>query len=90
MRSKRKTLNTNEGTDVLRTVFTNWNVIEKYFRMNFHNRLSVKNDLLRLLCKASFEAHFFSNPIYLFSLGRYLKVTMCIKIPNPKQTFLLP
>ena len=25
--------------------FTNWNIIEKYFRMNFLSSLSAKNDL---------------------------------------------
>ena len=31
--------------------FTNWNIIEKYFRMNFLSTLSAKNDLLSLLCR---------------------------------------
>ena len=31
--------------------FTNWNVMENYFRMNFLSILSAKNDLLSLLCR---------------------------------------
>ena len=31
--------------------FTNWNIIENYFRTNFLSTLSAKNDLLRLLCR---------------------------------------
>ena len=35
--------------------FTNWNVIEKYFRMNFLSSLSAKNDLMSLLCRVRVE-----------------------------------
>ena len=43
--------------DVFAQIFTNWNVIEKYFRMNFLSSRSAKNDLLSLLCRVRFEAH---------------------------------
>ena len=42
----------------LRIGFTNWNVIEKYFRINFLSSLSAKNDLLNLLDRVRVEAHF--------------------------------
>ena len=38
--------------------FTNWNLIGKYFRMNFLSILPAKNHLLSLLCRARDEAHF--------------------------------
>ena len=38
--------------------FTNRNVIEKYFRMNFLSSISAKTDLLSLLCKVRVEADF--------------------------------
>ena len=42
----------------LRIGFTNWNIIEKYFRINFLNSLSAKNDVLSLFCGVRFEAYF--------------------------------
>ena len=45
----------------LRIGFTNWNIIEKYFWMNFLSSLSAKNDPLSLLCMLRVEA---GKPIY--------------------------
>ena len=38
--------------------FTNWNVIGKYFRMNFPTSVSTKNDLVSLLCRVRVGANF--------------------------------
>ena len=42
---------------LLRIGFTNWNITEKYFRMNFLSRLSAKNDLLNLRCWVRVKAY---------------------------------
>ena len=49
-----------QGQRFLRIDLTKWNIIEKYFRMNFFSSPSAKNDLFNLLCevKAEAEAHF--------------------------------
>ena len=58
--------------------FNNWNVIEKYFRMNFLISLSAKSDLLSLLCRVRVEAHFPLENLFislrsLFSLSKAVK-----------------
>ena len=50
----------------LRIGFINWNIIEKYFRMNFLNSLFAKNDLLSLLCRVKVEAHFSLESPFIF------------------------
>ena len=46
---------------------TNWNIIEKYFRINFLSSLSAKYDLLSLLCRVRVEARFpLENPFIYF------------------------
>ena len=52
----------------LRTDFTNGNITEKYFSMNFLSSLFAKNDFLSLLCRVRVEAHFpLESPfIYFF------------------------
>ena len=59
--------------------FCNWNIIEKYFRMNFLCSLSTKNDLLSLLFRVSVEAHFsLEGPFFISfrSLFRLLAVLL--------------
>ena len=60
----------------LRIGFTNWNINERFFRMNFLSSLSAKNNLLRLLCWTRVEAHFpLESPFISFrSLFRLLAV----------------
>ena len=37
---------------------TTWNIIEKYFMMNFLSSLFAKNDFLSLLCSVRAEVYF--------------------------------
>ena len=57
--------------------FTNWNVIEKCFKMNFLTSLSAKNDLLSLLCRVRFEAHFPLESPFIFFLQVVIMVISC-------------
>ena len=62
----------------LRIGFTNWNIIEKYFRTSSLSSLSVKNDLLSLLCRVRVEAHFPLENLFislrsLFTLSKAVK-----------------
>ena len=60
------------GPDIFENpLYTNWNIIEKYFWINFLSSLSVKNDLLSLLYWVRFEGHLHWKA-HLFPLGRYL------------------
>ena len=43
---------------LLKIGFTNWNITEKYFWMNFLSSISAKNNLLSLYCRVRVEAHF--------------------------------
>ena len=57
--------------------FTNWNVTEKCFGINFLSSFSAKNGLLSLLCRVRVESHFpLESPfIYLFQV--VIKVISC-------------
>ena len=45
-----------QGQRFLKIDLTKWNIIEKYFRMNFFSSPSAKNDLFNLLCEVKVEA----------------------------------
>ena len=60
-------LNLNAGPDVLRIGFTNWHIIEKYFRIDFLSSLSAKNNLLSLFCRVIVEVHFPLERPFIFS-----------------------
>ena len=47
---------------------TNWNIIEKYFRMNFLISLSAKNDLFNLLRRVTVEANFLLESPFIYFL----------------------
>ena len=52
----------------MRIGFANWNITEKYFRMNFLSSPSAKGDLVSLLCRAKVEAHFPMESSFIYFL----------------------
>ena len=52
----------------MRIGFANWNIVEKYFRMNFLSSPSAKGDLVSLLCRAKVEAHFPMESLFIYFL----------------------
>ena len=72
----------------LRISFSNWNIIEKYFRMNFLGSLFAKNDFLSLLCSSGvklifyWREHLFISFVFLFNLSAAISGSLTVENRN--------